>query len=83
MATGEELFVANLGDCKLLGLDSKGKIKEFTSCHNLSNSEELKQVISRGGVVLKRGSQYRINGELNLSRCFGDRHLKYCVSSQP
>ena len=33
--------------------------------------------------MLKKGEQYRINGELNLSRCFGDRHLKYCMSSTP
>ncbi len=33
--------------------------------------------------MLKKGLQYRINGELNLSRSFGDRHLKHCMSSQP
>jgi serine/threonine protein phosphatase PrpC len=33
--------------------------------------------------VLKKGQQYRINGELNLSRSFGDRHLKHCMSSKP
>jgi serine/threonine protein phosphatase PrpC len=33
--------------------------------------------------VLKKGEKYRINGELNLSRAFGDRHLKHCMSSQP
>jgi serine/threonine protein phosphatase PrpC len=41
------------------------------------------EVINRGGIVLKKGSQYRINGELNLSRSFGDRHLKHCMSSTP
>jgi serine/threonine protein phosphatase PrpC len=40
-------------------------------------------VINRGGIVLKKGDQYRINGELNLSRSFGDRNLKYCMSSRP
>ena len=33
--------------------------------------------------MLKKGSQYRINGELNLSRCFGDRNLKYCLNKEP
>jgi serine/threonine protein phosphatase PrpC len=33
--------------------------------------------------VLKKGMQYRINGELNLSRSFGDRYLKQCMSSKP
>ena len=75
--------MANLGDCKLTGVDICGNVKDFTTCHNLSNPEELKEVISRGGFVLKKGTQYRINGELNLSRCIGDKHLKYCVSSQP
>jgi serine/threonine protein phosphatase PrpC len=75
--------VANLGDCKLMGLDNCGNIKDFTKCHNLTNGDELKDVISRGGIVLKKGTQYRINGELNLSRCFGDKNLKYCLSSKP
>jgi serine/threonine protein phosphatase PrpC len=33
-------------------------------------------VINRGGIVLKKGQQYRINGEINLSRCFGDPKFK-------
>ena len=41
------------------------------------------EVINRGGIVLKKGEQYRINGELKLSRSFGDRHLKHCMSSTP
>jgi len=40
-------------------------------------------VINRGGIILKKGNQYRINGELNLSRCFGDKHLKQFLSSKP
>lgn len=33
--------------------------------------------------MLKKAEKYRINGELNLSRAFGDRHLKHCMSSKP
>ena len=33
--------------------------------------------------MLKKGQEYRINAELNLSRSFGDRKLKYCMSSHP
>ena len=33
--------------------------------------------------MLKKGQEYRINAELNLSRRFGDRKLKYCMSSRP
>lgn len=33
--------------------------------------------------MLKKGEEYRINGELNLSRAFGDPHLKHCMSSSP
>lgn len=40
-------------------------------------------VINRGGIILKKGNQYRINGELNLSRCFGDKHLKQFLSAKP
>lgn len=54
--------MANLGDSKLLGVDTCGNFKDFTPSHNLGNPEELKEVISRGGIVLKKGNQYRING---------------------
>ena len=40
-------------------------------------------VINRGGIILKKGNQYRINGELNLSRCFGDKHLKPFLTAKP
>lgn len=33
--------------------------------------------------MLKKGKEYRINAELNLSRSFGDRSLKHCMSSKP
>lgn len=79
----ETLVVANLGDSKLFGVDSEGKVTELTAAHNLGNQLELMEVINRGGIVLKKGQQYRINGELNLSRSFGDRHLKHCMSSLP
>lgn len=83
MVYRQTAFVANLGDSKLYGVKKDRTIQEMTKSHNLTNIEELQDVISRGGIVFKRGNQYRVNGELNLSRCFGDKALKYCLSSKP
>ena len=52
---GEEIVVANLGDGMLWGVDSEGNAKALTSPHNLDNQSELKDVIERGGIVLKKG----------------------------
>ena len=54
--------MANLGDSKLIAVDICGHLHDLTKCHNLANGEELKEVIGRGGIVLKKGTQYRING---------------------
>lgn len=75
--------MANLGDSKAFGICKDNSVKELNRVHNLTNSEELMQVISKGGIVLKKGTQYRINGELNLSRAFGDKAYKYCMSAIP
>lgn len=39
--------------------------------------------MSKGGLIFKRGTQYRINGELNISRSIGDKKHKYYMSSEP
>lgn len=39
--------------------------------------------MSKGGLIFKRGTQYRINGELNISRSIGDKKHKKYMSSEP
>ncbi len=39
--------------------------------------------MSKGGLIFKRGNQYRINGELNISRSIGDRKHKGYMSAEP
>jgi len=39
--------------------------------------------MSKGGLIFKRGNQYRINGELNISRSLGDKKHKQYMSSEP
>lgn len=80
----DTLILVNLGDCKGFGISKEKSnlpAKELNSVHNFTNSEELFKVMDRKGILLKRGNQYRINGELNLSRGFGDRNYKNCMSS--
>ena len=55
------MIVGNIGDCALFGVNKQGTIQKLTKTHNLDNQEELKDVIQRGGIVLKKGNQYRIN----------------------
>lgn len=37
----------------------------------------------RGGTLIKRGKEYRLDGEINISRSFGDFKYKPAVSSVP
>lgn len=39
--------------------------------------------MSKGGLIFKRGNQYRINGQLNISRSIGDRKHKNYMSAEP
>lgn len=39
-----------------------GKLKEMTKKHDLSNQNEVAAIMAKGGLIFKRGNQYRING---------------------
>lgn len=57
------LIAANLGDSKIFGIlkDSKSLLP-LTKSHNLSNQDEISLIQSKGGLIFKRGAEYRING---------------------
>lgn len=83
LVTEQSVFFANLGDSRALLVSDTGCYLQATNEHNLLNELEREAVSQRGGIILKRGKQYRLNGEINLSRSFGDQSLKPSLSSSP
>ncbi len=77
-------YGANLGDSRAV-LSSKGKAKAITSDHKASSKTEQKLVEQRGGKVVKgwRGGPPRVQGQLAVTRAFGDFSLKAYVSNEP
>ncbi len=54
---GSQILAANIGDSKLFGvLKSDKTLVPLTLEHNLSNEEEVLKIISKGGLIFKRGS---------------------------
>lgn len=79
----EKVTTVNLGDSRAILVTSEGGSVQINEEHTLTNPAEHHAVTLRGGLVLKRGNIYRINGELNVSRSFGDNKLKPYLSSIP
>ncbi|GAB5355227.1 hypothetical protein AAMO2058_000187700 [Amorphochlora amoebiformis] len=66
-----EAWVANVGDSRAI-LCRDGKVVPLSQQHTPSNEKELARIKRLGGFVLKN----RINGELAVSRAFGDTQFK-------
>ena len=64
----QTLYVANAGDSRTV-LAKKGKAVELTVDHKPELESELKRITKAGGSVVDG----RVDGNLNLSRAFGDR----------
>jgi len=80
--SNNKLYIAHLGDSRCL-VCSKNNILYESIDHKPDNSEEYKRIISHKASVYNN----RINGNLNLSRAFGDYFYKqlnkYIVSNIP
>ncbi|CAK9069351.1 Probable protein phosphatase 2C 6 (PP2C 6) [Durusdinium trenchii] len=70
-----ELVVANIGDSRAL-LIRDGKAIALSEDHKPENPLERNRIRAAGGQVLKIGPCHRVDGNLNLSRAFGDFNLK-------
>lgn len=70
--TPDKYYVANAGDsrCVLSTLDNT--VIALSEDHKPDNANEKKRIEEAGGFV----SEGRINGNLNLSRAFGDLEMK-------
>jgi protein phosphatase 2C family protein 2/3 len=66
-----KLYVANAGDSRII-MSTNGEAKAISVDHKPSNEVELRRIINAGGYV----EAGRVNGNLALSRAFGDLEFK-------
>ncbi|XP_030552396.1 probable protein phosphatase 2C 28 [Rhodamnia argentea] len=77
----EKLIVANVGDSRAIMCEN-GKAKQVTVDHEPQKEREL--VESRGGFVSQRpGNVPRVDGQLAMTRAFGDEKVKDHITSEP
>ena len=76
---GDQITVANVGDTRVLLVESNGSVIRLTTDHNTSNKEETKLIEQRGGTIY----QNRVNGMISLTRCFGDGSQEGIISCDP
>lgn len=76
---GDKITIANVGDTRILLLDSQNNITRLSVDHNCSNKAEVDQVIERGGVIMND----RVNGVIALTRAFGDGLQASSICCEP
>lgn len=76
------LYLANVGDSKAIVFDSDGKIIGETRDHKPNFPEEQARILASDGSVDVIGGVARVNGQLAISRSFGDFSLKRRSSNQ-
>lgn len=94
---GSQLYTANVGDCRaiLKVVDAEGKktltvplSRDAKAPDPRVDSPLLKSIKNRGGKVI-RFLGWRVNGEIEPARAFGDKHLRnetgeyYVMSPRP
>eukprot|EP00440_Ansanella_granifera_P050964 gb/GFBE01055238.1/.p1 GENE.gb/GFBE01055238.1/~~gb/GFBE01055238.1/.p1 ORF type:complete len:486 (+),score=96.70 gb/GFBE01055238.1/:1-1458(+) len=81
--TEQQLVVANAGDSRAV-LCRGGKAVPLSEDHKPNNPGEKRRIEAAGGYVENSGpGQFRVNGNLNLSRALGDLEYKKDSSRQP
>ncbi len=71
------VFLVNTGDSRAILVDAKGKILQATQDHKPNVAREAKRIRAAGGRVLTLpGEPPRVDGNLALSRAFGDFSYK-------
>jgi len=76
------LYLVNLGDSGaflIRGNQAFKLNKEHKPCY----AEEQQKLTMRGALIFDIKNEPRINGELNISRSFGDRSYKNVITSDP
>jgi len=79
----EMLWTANVGDSRAV-LSRKGEAVQLTTDHEPNTERKRDSINEKGGYVSELpGDVPRVNGQLAVSRAFGDRSLKSCLRSNP
>jgi len=83
LVRGSELVLAHAGDSRaVLARKGGGAAEEVTEDHKPDLPREVARIEAAGGFLQEearacgRGVEYRVNGDLNLSRALGDLHWK-------
>uniref|UniRef100_A0A0C9S563 protein-serine/threonine phosphatase n=1 Tax=Wollemia nobilis TaxID=56998 RepID=A0A0C9S563_9CONI len=80
---GKKLFVANVGDSRAV-LCHKGNAVQLSVDHEPGTTSERGSIENRGGFVSNMpGDVPRVDGQLAVSRAFGDKNLKVHLRSDP
>eukprot|EP00252_Welwitschia_mirabilis_P014071 TRINITY_DN31099_c0_g1_i1.p1 TRINITY_DN31099_c0_g1~~TRINITY_DN31099_c0_g1_i1.p1 ORF type:complete len:285 (+),score=72.19 TRINITY_DN31099_c0_g1_i1:380-1234(+) len=80
---GKRLVVANVGDSRAV-LSRNGKAIQLSVDHEPGTSKERGSIEHRGGFVSNLpGDVPRVDGQLAVSRAFGDKSLKSHLRSDP
>ncbi|GLT97933.1 hypothetical protein SLE2022_154740 [Rubroshorea leprosula] len=81
LINGRKLWVANVGDSRAV-LSRKGQAIQMSTDHEPNT--ERGSIENRGGFVSNMpGDVARVNGQLAVSRAFGDKNLKSHLRSDP
>lgn len=86
--TPKHLTVSHVGDSRCVLGYMDGHVEQVTSDHEPNEEPEKSKVIARGGKVEYHttpggGGVWRINGDLCMSRSFGDPNCKPAVECRP
>ena len=82
----DDLYLSYIGDSSAILVRNKGKTVEKLSQEidlAAENQKEVERIEKSGGIVLKVGHTARVQGELALTRSFGDSKYKAYITSEP
>ncbi|RLM69456.1 hypothetical protein C2845_PM17G05280 [Panicum miliaceum] len=84
LVKGGDLYVAHLGDCRVVLSRDGGAASALTADHTCAAEGERARIERGGGFVSRSGSGvWRVQGSLAVSRSFGDAGLKRWVLAEP
>ena len=74
LGLGSTLVIGNLGDSRMVLCRRSGEAKRLTTDHK--PEDEAERIVAAGGFLQVVGGVARLEGDLSVSRAFGDREYK-------